>query len=129
MITRRLRRCGRTFRRPRSITTARARWELNCLAHYAGLNIQLPHAYTPEVREGLLAALFRGNSWLPICMITDLFGTGQRFNVPGAIADTNWSSRLDQTVKQWRNDKKIKILMDRMHALLQETGRAVTKSR
>jgi len=102
-------------------------WEMKCLAHYAGLNIQVPHAYTTEVREGLLAALFRGNSWLPICMITDLFGSTLRFNVPGMIADTNWSPRLEHTVKQWRKEKKIQVVMERIHALLKETGRACTR--
>jgi 4-alpha-glucanotransferase len=58
-------------------------------------------------------------------MITDLFGAGQRFNVPGATADTNWSPRLDHTVIQLREDKRIKALMERTHALLEETGRAV----
>ena len=100
-----------------------ARWELKCLAQYAGMNGEPPHAYTEEVRETLLAALFRGNSWLPICMITDLFGTGQRFNVPGAIADTNWSARLEGTVTQWGVDGGMTALMERMHALLGETGR------
>jgi 4-alpha-glucanotransferase len=102
-----------------------ARWEMQCLAEYAGLRIAIPSPYTPEVHEGLLAALFRSNAWLPICMITDLFGGTQRFNVPGAIADTNWSERLAQTVPQWRKNREICALMERMHALLRETGRAV----
>jgi len=57
-------------------------------------------------------------------MITDLFGGTQRFNVPGAIADTNWSERLAQTIRQWRKNKEICALMERMRALLKETGRA-----
>ena len=100
-----------------------ARWEMQCLAEYAGLNIPIPSAFTGEIHEGLLAALFRGNSWIPICMITDLFGGTQRFNVPGAIADTNWSERLAQTVRQWSRSKETRALMERIRALLVETGR------
>ena len=102
-----------------------ARWEMQCLAEYASLHVPIPSPYTPEIHEGLLAALFRGNSWLPIFMITDLFGGTQRFNVPGAIADTNWSERLAQTVRQWRKNKETCALMERMHALIRETGRAI----
>jgi 4-alpha-glucanotransferase len=112
------------FRKAAEHHDGHARWEMECLVRYAGMPLHVPHAYTPEVREGLLAALFRGNAWLPICMITDLFGSAQRFNVPGAIADTNWSARLDQTIKQWRRNREIKALMERMRALLRETGRA-----
>jgi len=102
-----------------------ARWEMQCLAEFAGLRIPIPSPYTQEVHEGLLAALFHSNSWLPICMITDLFGGTQRFNVPGAIADTNWSERLAQTVQQWRKNKEIRALMERVRQLLKETGRAL----
>jgi 4-alpha-glucanotransferase len=102
-----------------------ARWEMQCLAEFAGLRVPIPCPYTPEVHEGLLAALFRGNSWLPICMITDLFGGTQRFNVPGAVAETNWSERLGQTIRQWRRNKETCALMNRMHALLKQTGRAL----
>jgi 4-alpha-glucanotransferase len=102
-----------------------ARWEMQCLADFAGLHVPIPSPYTPEVHEGLLAALFLGNSWLPICMITDLFGGTQRFNVPGAVADTNWSERLAQTVAQWRKNKETCALMERMHGLLKSTGRAL----
>lgn len=102
-----------------------ARWEMQCLAGFAGLQIPIPTPFTPEIHESLLAALFRSNSWLSICMITDLFGGTQRFNVPGAIADTNWSERIPQTVGQLRRNKEIHPLMKRIHGLLKKTGRSL----
>jgi len=102
-----------------------ARWEMQCLAEFAGLRVPIPSPWTQEIHEGLLAALFRTNSWLPICMITDLFGGTQRFNVPGAIADTNWSERLPQTIRQWRKNKEIRALMERVHQMLKDTGRSL----
>ena len=34
-------------------------------------------------------------------MVTDLFGTGQSFNVPGAMTDLNWSERIERPVREW----------------------------
>ena len=100
-----------------------ARWEMQCFAEFAGLQIPIPSPFTPEIHEGLIAALFRSNAWLPICMITDLLGGTERFNVPGAVSETNWSTRLGRSVKQWRKNKETGALMERMKRLLQEAGR------
>ena len=109
-----------------AITTqndGQARWEMQCFAEFAGLQVPIPTPYTPEIHEGLIAALFRSNAWIPICMITDLLGSSERFNVPGAVSESNWSTRLGRTVRQWRRNKEICALMKRMQRLLQETGR------
>ncbi len=68
-------------------------WEVRRFAGWAGFEVP---RITPfeEVHDQFLAALFRSNSWLAICMITDLFGTTQRFNIPGAVSESNWSQRL-----------------------------------
>jgi len=50
-----------------------------------------------ELLEGLLAC----NSWIAIPMITDLFGTAQRFNVPGAVGSANWTARIEHPVSEW----------------------------
>jgi 4-alpha-glucanotransferase len=95
-----------------------AAWrEVRQLAAWAGFEVPriLPFE---EVHEALLAALFRTNSWLAIVMITDLLGTDQRFNVPGSVADSNWSARLP---KGWMNDFAPQIR--RISTLLPLTGR------
>jgi len=55
-----------------------------------------------ELLEGLLAC----NSWIAIPMITDLFGTAQRFNVPGAVGSANWIARIEHPVSEWNTRHK-----------------------
>jgi 4-alpha-glucanotransferase len=71
-----------------------------------------------EVHERLLEGLFRSESWLAVVMITDLLGTTQRFNVPGSVADGNWSVRLPDG---WQSAFREK--MWRISRLLRATGR------
>jgi 4-alpha-glucanotransferase len=92
--------------------------EVRQLAGWAGFEVPRILSFE-EVHEALLAGLFRTNSWLAIVMITDLLGTDQRFNVPGSVADTNWSARLP---KDWMNDFATQIR--RISALLPQTGRS-----
>jgi 4-alpha-glucanotransferase len=74
-------------------------WEL---MNFCGQpDIKLPQPFTPEIHEILLRGLFASNSWLVVHMITDIFGTTERFNVPGSIGDTNWTQRLPQPVASW----------------------------
>ena len=54
-----------------------------------------------EVHLALLQGLLRCNSWIVIPMITDLFGTEQRFNVPGAVGSANWTARIAHPVQEW----------------------------
>jgi 4-alpha-glucanotransferase len=63
------------------------------------------------------------NSWLVILMITDLFATTQRFNVPGAVSDANWSERLEGTPAQWRNDAELSARVARIAKLAAAAGR------
>ena len=54
-----------------------------------------------RVHEVLLEGLLTCNSWIAIPMITDLFGTSQRFNVPGAVGSANWTARIAEPVSEW----------------------------
>jgi len=76
-------------------------WELMDFCGHA--DIKLPQPFTPEIHEILLRGLFASNSWLVVHMITDLFGTAERFNVPGSTGDSNWTQRLSQPVATWDN--------------------------
>jgi len=75
------------------------------------------------MHEKLLRALFACNSWLAICMITDLFATEQRFNVPGAVSQSNWSERLPRTVAGFKADRKISSKMKVVRQMLTECRR------
>jgi 4-alpha-glucanotransferase len=111
--------------RPEELGAARddAWREVRQLGDWAGFEVP---CITPfeAVHWRLLGALFRCRSWLAICMITDLFGSTQRFNVPGAVAQSNWSERLSVPVSEWRKDPVLGGYTERLRLLLEETGRA-----
>jgi 4-alpha-glucanotransferase len=91
--------------------------EVRRIAAWAGFEVPRILEFE-DVHERLLAALFRSESWLAVAMITDVLGTEQRFNVPGSVADANWSARLDAGWQQTFAEK-----CQRITKLLRETGR------
>ena len=99
------------------------RWELEQLCGFAGFGLDNPRSMTDAIHEALLAGLFQCNSWLAMVMITDVFGETTRFNVPGAVADSNWSERVARTPAQWRKDKERAAKMKRIASLIQASGR------
>ncbi len=99
------------------------RWELEQFAAFAGLSVHEPTPYTREVQLALLGALMRSRSWLAIVMISDLFGSSKRFNVPGSVSRANWSERLERSVNRWREDPEVVPLMEAVRVLITESGR------
>jgi 4-alpha-glucanotransferase len=97
-------------------------WEVRRFANWAGFEVPriLPFE---EVHLLLISALFRSRSWLAVCMITDLFGSTQRFNVPGAVSESNWSQRLAQPIAQWDSEPELAERMRRIREMLVATGR------
>lgn len=91
------------------------------LARFAGLHLNGPAPWSDEIHEGLLRGLFASNSWLAVNMITDLFGTAERFNVPGAIGDQNWTERFPVPIEDW--DKTWPDKLRRIADMMRETGR------
>ena len=79
--------------------------------------------FTDEFHRALVAALLRSNSWLTIFMITDLFARDERFNVPGAIGDDNWTQRMHVPVSDLDAEPQTGWIRE----LLRASGRAVTK--
>ncbi len=57
--------------------------------------------FTGKVHEVLLEGLLACNSWIAIPMITDLLGSAQRFNLPGAIGASNWTARMEEPISRW----------------------------
>jgi 4-alpha-glucanotransferase len=100
-----------------------ALYEMRILAEFARITTPVPAPYSEEIQMALLEALLRSNSWIAVMMITDLFGSDQRFNVPGAISDANWSERLPDPVSHWGRNANIAHKAAAMHALLLATGR------
>ena len=73
------------------------------------------------VHEALLKGLLESNSWIAIPMITDLFGTGQRFNVPGAVGSANWTARIESPVSEW--NARQEPLLKRWREAVSASGR------
>lgn len=102
------------------------RWELHKLADYAGLPGEGRYEpYGDRLREQLLEALYRSNSWIAIVMITDLLGGEERFNVPGTSAASNWSQRLAITVGQLAQDPECAAKARASRESLVRAGRAL----
>ena len=51
----------------------------------------------------------------------DIFGLADRFNVPGAIGDQNWTTRINGSIKEW--DKIYKNEISICSLALKQTGR------
>jgi 4-alpha-glucanotransferase len=102
----------------------RAWREVRRLGDWVGLQVPRITPYSDQVHEALLRGLFASNSWMAIYMITDLFSSVQRFNVPGAVSDSNWSQRLDRPIALWRKDPAIKTKTKHLRAIMRATGRA-----
>jgi 4-alpha-glucanotransferase len=94
------------------------------ICRFAEMNVPLPAPWSDEIHEGLLRGLFASNSWLAVNMITDIFGTAERFNVPGAIGDQNWTERLPVAISEWDRQWPDKIA--RLQQAMRETDRYVS---
>jgi len=82
-----------------------ASWELYRTQRMAHLDDrELIHDYMPTVHNAITRRIMESGSWLVVLNITDLFGMKLRFNVPGPIADSNWSARLPWTVAEMEDD-------------------------
>ena len=96
--------------------------EMRELLDFCGrADIEVPCAFTPEIHDALIKGLFACNSWLAVHQITDVFALRERFNVPGAIGDQNWTCRVPGCIKDWARLFKNEI--QTTSSALQATGR------
>jgi 4-alpha-glucanotransferase len=96
--------------------------EMRAVMDFCGRpDIALPQDFSPEVHEAFLRGLFACNSWLAVHQITDIFGLAERFNVPGAIGDQNWTTRIEGSIKDW--DKIYRSEMAICSRALEQTAR------
>jgi 4-alpha-glucanotransferase len=82
----------------------------------------LPQPFSNQIHEILLQGLFACNSWIAIHMIVDLFGTDERFNVPGPVTAANWTNRMTLPVREW--DLAYSSPLKLVRKSLSETGRS-----
>ena len=91
---------------------------------YCGADHQAPpRVFNDEVHKLILHGVLTSNSWLAVFMITDVFGTEGRFNVPGAVSEGNWSYRLDKTVAELDKDPHLLHKTQMFAKLVKETHR------
>ncbi len=97
-------------------------WELG---EFAGIpDERRLDGWSDAVHEALVRGLLATNSWLAILMVTDLLGIPERFNLPGVASPENWSRRLSHTAAGLNADPDAAAKMERIVAILRETGRA-----
>ncbi len=98
-----------------------ARWEMSELMRFAGRPDLADQPFNPAVHQATQHALLASNSWLVIPLITDILGTDERFNVPGAIGAENWTHRLGGTIAEL--DKRFARELATLRKSLEETDR------
>jgi 4-alpha-glucanotransferase len=103
--------------------------ECRAIAGWSGFDVPRLMPWSDKIQEQLLRSLLQCNSWLVVLMITDLFATTQRFNVPGAVSDANWSERLDGTPAKWRENPELMARVARICALAADAGRLIAPIR
>ena len=95
-----------------------AAWsEARRIAQWCDFAVPRITPFTDAIHQNLLRGLFASDSWMAVLMITDLFASAQRFNVPGAVSDANWTERIAVPVAKMRAPGWIR-------GMLAETGRA-----
>ncbi len=100
--------------------------EMRAMMNFCGAKgLELPCPFTPEVHEAMVKGLFASNSWLAVHQITDVFGLSDRFNVPGAFGDENWTARIKGAIAEW--DGLYREAVQGVTAAIRETGRSVAE--
>ena len=84
--------------------------------------IPVPQPFTPEIHHALIGGLFSCNSWMAVHQITDLFGLEDRFNIPGAVGDANWTTRLEGSPSDWDSLHKDAVVF--VTEALKQSGRS-----
>jgi len=104
-------------------TALRVVCEMREMLDFCGRDdIPVPCDFTLEVHDALMKGLFASNSWLSVHQVTDVFALRERFNVPGAVGDQNWTCRVPGRIQDW--NKLFKQEIQTTSAALRETGRA-----
>jgi 4-alpha-glucanotransferase len=99
----------------------RALAEMKSLLEFCGEPQAEPVVFDESIYGSTMRGLMATNSWLAIPMITDILGTEDRFNVPGAIGDQNWTARLGVTASEI--DSKFAPPLKLLQKILKQTGR------
>ncbi len=101
-----------------------AKWDLKCWMKFCGHEGEPPpRQFDDRTHEMILRGVLQSRSWLALFMITDVFGTEDRFNVPGAVSEGNWTYRLPRTVAELDQDPHLLHKTQMFTRLIKETHR------
>jgi 4-alpha-glucanotransferase len=99
-------------------------WEIYRTQRFLGLPDEtMVREFEPAVREAWLQKLLQTPSWLAVFMITDIFGQELRFNVPGPVADSNWSQRLPASIQQMNESEEYRGILEWLQIQIKKSGR------
>jgi len=102
--------------------------EVQRLMRFLGLDVDdPPKEFTPELHKSFLKTLMESPCWLALLMITDLLGTTQRFNEPGAAGDVNWSQRLEASLDELEKRPEYAENISTFQNLISKTNRLPAK--
>jgi 4-alpha-glucanotransferase len=111
------------FERP-TPTSEQSRLELERIALFAGCDSKIGDSdFERDFYPAIMKALFQSESWIVIVMITDLLARSYRFNVPGTMASSNWTRRIQKNIAQLRASRKARKRMQLIHDVLEKTER------
>ncbi|MBN9393918.1 MAG: 4-alpha-glucanotransferase [Candidatus Melainabacteria bacterium] len=82
-----------------------------------------PDTFSEALHERLLEVLMQSPCWLAVLMVSDLFGTSQRFNVPGIAGDSNWSERLEMSFADYERTEPYMSKIAALKKYIKETSR------
>lgn len=97
------------------------RGQLLALPQLSGLRERAPARFDEGVRDALLGMLYGAGSDLVLLPFQDALGLRERVNVPGTVADTNWTYRTPMDLAGLAGDAGLRA---RLRALAVGSGRA-----
>jgi 4-alpha-glucanotransferase len=77
--------------------------------------------FDDAARDAILRAVYQAPSTLALVMFQDAMGARERINVPGTVAETNWSYRMPMTIEDLATDTGTSA---RLRQLASDTHRA-----
>ncbi len=79
-------------------------------------SLRLPAPFNEKVHRAFIRGLLESNARLAIPMLPDLFGTTERFNIPGSAATLNWTCRMPDPISAWDHKPILKFFRNAIRA-------------
>jgi 4-alpha-glucanotransferase len=103
--------------------------DLRNLLAFAGWREPPPPTLTSELLAALQRALFETPCFLTVLLSSDLFGTAQRFNLPGSYGAGTWCERLESPIGEYVRHPVYGPRLATVRRLIEETGRMPERRR